>query len=78
VEVYINYLRRKLGTTMSQGLGTMRVRSPSVIRTVRGEGYVLGGPGGIEENAERTARRSEASLSSERPGMFAKEWIADA
>jgi len=76
VEVYINYLRRKLGATLSQGLGTMRVRSPSVIRTVRGEGYVLVGQ--AEENAERTARRSEANASSERPGMLAKECAADA
>jgi DNA-binding response OmpR family regulator len=36
VEVYINYLRRKLGRT-----GGLRPDHESVIRTVRGEGYVL-------------------------------------
>jgi DNA-binding response OmpR family regulator len=38
VEVYINYLRKKLGR-----LGLAESASKSVIRTVRGEGYVLGG-----------------------------------
>jgi DNA-binding response OmpR family regulator len=38
VEVYINYLRKKLGT-----LGSAAYGGKSVIRTVRGEGYVLGG-----------------------------------
>jgi DNA-binding response OmpR family regulator len=37
VEVYINYLRKKLGT-----LGSAACGGRSVIRTVRGEGYVLG------------------------------------
>jgi DNA-binding response OmpR family regulator len=36
VEVYINYLRKKLGQKLGQGSGR-----ESVIRTVRGEGYVL-------------------------------------
>jgi DNA-binding response OmpR family regulator len=36
VEVYINYLRRKLGQTRANGS-----RLECVIRTVRGEGYVL-------------------------------------
>ena len=36
VEVYINYLRRKLGQTRLHGSGL-----ECVIRTVRGEGYVL-------------------------------------
>jgi DNA-binding response OmpR family regulator len=36
VEVYINYLRRKLGQTRLHGSGR-----ECVIRTVRGEGYVL-------------------------------------
>ncbi len=43
VEVYINYLRKKLGschgTPQGPGYGP-----PSVIRTVRGEGYLLDGP----------------------------------
>lgn len=38
VEVYINYLRKKLG----KGSGKGRALESSVIRTVRGEGYVLG------------------------------------
>jgi DNA-binding response OmpR family regulator len=48
VEVYINYLRNKLGR-----LGAGERGARSVIRTVRGEGYVLGGgdeallPGGM-------------------------------
>jgi DNA-binding response OmpR family regulator len=42
VEVYINYLRRKLGR------GSSRRRGDSVIRTVRGEGYVLYREGGEE------------------------------
>jgi DNA-binding response OmpR family regulator len=37
VEVYINYLRKKLGR-----LGVGSLGGKSVIRTVRGEGYVLG------------------------------------
>jgi DNA-binding response OmpR family regulator len=41
VEVYINYLRKKLGRQAAQGAGTVRAGSASAIRTVRGEGYVL-------------------------------------
>ena len=37
VEVYVNYLRRKLG----RKLGAMRAGGVCTIRTVRGEGYVL-------------------------------------
>jgi DNA-binding response OmpR family regulator len=51
VEVYINYLRRKLGQARRSGL-----RLECVIRTVRGQGYVLTG-GGI---AKFAASRSEA------------------
>jgi DNA-binding response OmpR family regulator len=40
VEVYINYLRKKLNRKMGQKLG-IRAHSQSVIRTVRGEGYLL-------------------------------------
>jgi DNA-binding response OmpR family regulator len=40
VEVYINYLRKKLGR------GSMRERGRAVVRTVRGEGYVLEDQGG--------------------------------
>lgn len=38
VEVYINYLRKKLG----RGAGRATSGDQSVIRTVRGEGYLLG------------------------------------
>lgn len=41
VEVYINYLRKKLGGKSGQGLGQAKTGCQSVIRTVRGEGYVL-------------------------------------
>ena len=41
VEVYINYLRKKLGGKPGQRLGPAKAGSQSVIRTVRGEGYVL-------------------------------------
>jgi two-component system OmpR family response regulator len=37
VEVYVNYLRKKLG----RGFGAMRAGGSCGIRTVRGEGYVL-------------------------------------
>ena len=45
VEVYINYLRRKLGRRLGRGRGAARANCQSVIRTVRGEGYVLGEAG---------------------------------
>jgi DNA-binding response OmpR family regulator len=41
VEVYINYLRKKLGGNPCQGSGHSMAGSRSVIRTIRGEGYVL-------------------------------------
>jgi DNA-binding response OmpR family regulator len=53
VEVYINYLRGKLGQTRLNGS-----RLECVIRTVRGEGYVLAHGG----RAKFGASRSEASL----------------
>jgi DNA-binding response OmpR family regulator len=45
VEVYINYLRKKLGQTRLHG-----VRQECLIRTVRGAGYILA-PGGSEKSA---------------------------
>ena len=53
VEVYINYLRKKLGQTRLHGAG-----HECVIRTVRGAGYILA-PSGLQTNA---AAWSEASL----------------
>ena len=51
VEVYINYLRKKLGRMP----GTKQAGSQSVIRTMRGQGYILGAPTG-----PRNEMRSEA------------------
>ena len=53
VEVYINYLRRKLGQTRANGS-----RLECVIRTVRGQGYVLACAG----TANVGAARSEAPM----------------
>jgi DNA-binding response OmpR family regulator len=43
VEVYINYLRKKLGRYQGASQGPC-CSHPSVIRTVRGEGYLLNSP----------------------------------
>ena len=43
VEVYINYLRKKLGRNPGASRGASGGRH-SVIRTVRGEGYLLDAP----------------------------------
>jgi DNA-binding response OmpR family regulator len=56
VEVYINYLRKKLGKTLDRGLVGMRARDSCVIRTVRGEGYVLD----VSGIATKTAVKAEA------------------
>jgi DNA-binding response OmpR family regulator len=51
VEVYINYLRKKLGRYQGASQGPC-CGHPSVIRTVRGEGYLLDdGEGGVEGGA---------------------------
>jgi DNA-binding response OmpR family regulator len=68
VEVYINYLRRKLDRP--RGSGAMRVSCRSVIRTVRGEGYVLG-----EADDPLPARWSEIGL---RARMAAEGRMANA
>jgi DNA-binding response OmpR family regulator len=66
VEVYINYLRRKLGRARA---------AESVIRTVRGEGYLLsaaGGPGmggAGQWNAEESSRQLA--------GVSAEGWRTD-
>ena len=41
VEVYVNYLRKKLSKTFGRRVGALRARGSCAIRTVRGEGYVL-------------------------------------
>ena len=56
VDVYVNYLRKKLGKTLGRGLGAMRAQGPCVIRTVRGEGYVLDASG----VAAKTAVKADA------------------
>jgi DNA-binding response OmpR family regulator len=56
VEVYVNYLRKKLGKTLGRGLGAMRARGSCVIRTVRGEGYVLD----VSGVAAKTAVKADA------------------
>jgi len=53
VEVYINYLRKKLGGDP----GASRNALHTVIRTVRGEGYLLVVPQGY--NAEESVQRTE-------------------
>jgi DNA-binding response OmpR family regulator len=52
VEVYINYLRRKLGQTRLHGSGL-----ECVIRTVRGEGYVLAHGDSVSIGAPRIEAR---------------------
>jgi DNA-binding response OmpR family regulator len=41
VEVYVNYLRKKLGRNLERRAGALRAVGSCAIRTVRGEGYVL-------------------------------------
>ena len=49
VEVYVNYLRKKLGNNVGGRMGAMR--AASVIRTVRGEGYVLAAIPGMSQRS---------------------------
>jgi DNA-binding response OmpR family regulator len=56
VEVYINYLRKKLGAGAPARLsGAIRSSGQSVIRTVRGEGYLLCAPARSGSSAGRRA-----------------------
>jgi DNA-binding response OmpR family regulator len=66
VEVYINYLRKKLG----QGLGSVRAKGQAMIHTVRGEGYLLDVLG-TGEAVTVQAPWSKADASSEMAGMSA-------
>jgi hypothetical protein len=75
VEVYINYLRKKLGPGLARGLGRARVGGESVIRTVRGEGYLLSAAGYPE--AGNAGRWSEAESSRQLAGVSAEGWLAD-
>ena len=76
VEVYINYLRRKLGGRVGPKLGggAVRAKGRSVIRTVRGEGYVLGESG----DAVRRAQWDQAERALAQVRMTAEGGVADA
>jgi DNA-binding response OmpR family regulator len=75
VEVYINYLRKKLGRGLGHGLGrgleTMRESGRAVIRTVRGEGYLLSAAGDVWVGDQR--RWSAGELT----GVSREGWLAD-
>jgi DNA-binding response OmpR family regulator len=77
VEVYINYLRKKLGRGLgrglSRGLDTMRPCGEAVIRTVRGEGYLLGAAGDVWVGDERRWCAAESRLA----GVSGEGWLAD-
>jgi DNA-binding response OmpR family regulator len=75
VEVYVNYLRKKLGNTLGRSFGTMRPRGSSVIRTVRGEGYVLDASDNPEMAGGHAARWSGIEASSERSGMISEAGV---
>src|ERR1035441_9820147 len=75
VEVYINYLRKKLDQGLARGLGRARVGGESVIRTIRGEGYLLSAAGYPE--AGNAGRWSEAESSRQLAGVSAEGWLAD-
>ncbi|HEV2619878.1 MAG TPA: response regulator transcription factor [Acidobacteriaceae bacterium] len=63
VEVYINYLRKKLGHGAARGSGP-----GTIIRTVRGEGYVLHARSDVERSAGRAARWREAQVLERKAG----------
>jgi DNA-binding response OmpR family regulator len=77
VEVYINYLRKKLGRGLSRGLGrgleTMRESGQAVIRTVRGEGYLLSATGDAGRGIGRRWSAAESRLT----GASTEGWLAD-
>lgn len=75
VEVYINYLRKKLGRRLGRGLGRARVTGESVIRTVRGEGYLLSAAG--DRDAGSTSRWNAPAHSRQLAGVSAGGWLAD-
>jgi DNA-binding response OmpR family regulator len=76
VEVYINYLRRKLGRRLGLKLNgsAARANSQSVIRTVRGEGYVLGEAG----DPLLRSRWNQAERALARVQITAKGCVVDA
>jgi DNA-binding response OmpR family regulator len=63
VEVYINYLRKKLRHGKGRGAGFS-----SVIRTVRGQGYVLHARAEMDRAAVTASRWSESELLERRAG----------
>jgi DNA-binding response OmpR family regulator len=74
VEVYINYLRKKLGLRLGRNSGVLRPSCQSVIRTVRGEGYVLGEAG----DPALAAQWNEAERALARVRITAEGCVADA
>ena len=73
VEVYINYLRKKLGRGLGPGFGTMLASGQAVIRTVRGEGYLLSAAADVGVGNGRSWSGAESRLA----GAPAKGWLAD-
>jgi DNA-binding response OmpR family regulator len=63
VEVYINYLRKKLGHGAARGPGV-----GTVIRTVRGEGYVLHARSDFERGTRSTTRWREPQMLERKAG----------
>jgi DNA-binding response OmpR family regulator len=71
VEVYINYLRKKLASPAARSPGPLRPNCVSMIRTVRGQGYLLCAPGS-------SARRGAgAAAQMQRDGAQSPERRAD-
>lgn len=75
VEVYINYLRKKLGRRLGRGLGRARLAGESAIRTVRGEGYLLSATG--DSVAAGAVPWGAAKFSRQLAGVSAEGWQAD-
>jgi len=73
VEVYINYLRKKL-SALSEGAGFADNRC--VIRTVRGKGYLLGKLGVAGQRIPDGLDSSESERSYESGGWAAEGWVA--
>ncbi len=75
VEVYINYLRKKLGNGLGRSFGRARAAGESVIRTVRGEGYLLSAASGA--GIENAGRWTGAESSRQLVEGSTEGWLAD-
>jgi DNA-binding response OmpR family regulator len=73
VEVYINYLRKKLGRGLGWRLGTVRAGGEAVIRTVRGEGYLLSAAADVGVANDRRWSGVESRLVE----VSREGWLAD-